>query len=524
LQAAAARAKPSPWLVAFTVTLATFMEVLDTSIANVALPHIAGSLSAGVDESTWVLTSYLVANAIVLPISGWIASVVGRKRFYMACVALFTMSSFLCGLAPSLSFLIACRVFQGLGGGGLQPSEQAILADTFTPEQRGMAFAFYGFAVVVAPAIGPTLGGWITDNYSWHWIFYINVPVGILSLFLTHAIVEDPEYLVHERERHQREGLNVDFVGLALVAIGLGALQIMLDKGEREDWFSSNLIRTTATLAAVGIVAAVVWELRHPHPIVDLSLLRERNFALSNVLMFMLGFVLLGSTVLIPQLTQSLLGYTATLAGLVISPGGVTVMALMPVVGVLVSRYDVRYLIAFGLVVSGTALFYMSTWSLDVDFWRLAIGRSFQASGIAFLFVPINTASYSFVPKGKTNAASGLINVARNVGASVGISLLTTFVLRRAQAHQTYLAGHLTAYDPLYVRSIARTADLLRSHGFSTSDALRASRGALYAELNRQATMLAYADAFRILGICFFAAISLAFILKKSKPGAVAMH
>lgn len=515
----------NPWLVAFTVTLATFMEVLDTSIANVALPHVAGSLSAGVDESTWVLTSYLVANAIVLPISGWIASIVGRKRFYMGCVALFTTSSFLCGLAPNLETLILCRVLQGLGGGGLQPSEQSILADTFPQEKRGMAFAFYGFAVVVAPAVGPTLGGWITDNYTWRWIFYINIPVGIASLLLTQAFVHDPPHLAEEREKRRREGWDVDFVGLALVALGLGALQIMLDKGEREDWFASRLIQTTAVLAAVGLVSAVVWELRHPHPIVDLRLLGERNFATANVLMLMLGFVLLGSTVLIPQLTQQLLGYTATLAGLVISPGGLAVMAMMPVVGFLIGRFDARWLISFGLVLSGTALVVMSTWSLDITWGRLATARIFQASGIAFLFVPISTVSYAFVPRNRSNAASGLVNLARNVGGSVGIPLMTTYLARRTQTHQSYLVAHATPFDPGYGRALAGAARGLRLHGLPAAQAARASVGALSAEIGRQATMLAYADCFRFLAVFFFLAVFLTLFLKKPAPGtAVAVH
>ncbi|HZU98302.1 MAG TPA: DHA2 family efflux MFS transporter permease subunit [Planctomycetota bacterium] len=513
----------SPWLVAITVTLATFMEVLDTSIANVALPHIAGSLSAGIDESTWVLTSYLVANAIVLPISGWIASIVGRKRFYMTCVALFTASSFACGLAPNLPALIVFRILQGLGGGGLQPSEQSILADTFAPEKRGMAFAFYGFAVVAAPVIGPTLGGWITDNYTWRWIFYINVPVGILSIAMTHMIVQDPPHLAIERERRRREGWGVDWVGLSLIALGLGALQIMLDKGNREDWFASDLIRITGGLALAGIVGAIVWEAHHRHPIVDLSLFRERNFAASFVLMFVLGFVLLGSTVLIPQFTQALLGYTATLAGLVISPGGLAVMALMPVVGFLSGRVQARWLILFGLVSTALALVHMSTWSLDVDFRKLALARVFQASGIAFLFVPINTASYAFAPRDKTNAVSGLINLARNVGASVGIALLTTFLARRQQLHQSDIVSHLTPYDPIYRQTLSATGRALAQHGLSPAVAARANVGAIYATVGQQAGMLAFADCFRVMALCFVAAIALTFLLKGAKASGAAM-
>jgi DHA2 family multidrug resistance protein len=502
----------NPWLVAITVTLATFMEVLDTSVANVALPHISGSLSVGVDESTWVLTSYLVANAIVLPISGWIASVVGRKRFYMSCVVLFTTSSFLCGLAPNLGALIFFRVLQGLGGGGLQPSEQAILADTFPPAKRGMAFAFYGFAVVFAPAIGPTLGGWITDYYSWRWIFYINIPVGILSLFMTHTFVHDPPYLVEERRLHSGRTFRIDFVGLSLVAIGLGCLQVMLDRGEREDWFASSFIQGMTATAALAILLAIVWELRHPFPVVDLRLLGERNFGTAMVLMLLLGFVLLASTVLIPQLAQVLLGYTATRAGLVISPGGVVLMACMPVVGLLVSRVDARLLISFGFLSSGLALVYLSRFSLDIDFGHLALARVLQSSGLAFVFIPINTVSYSYVPRNKTNEASGLINLARNIGGSIGISVTQTLIARRAQVHQTYISAHVTPYDPL-ARALLRP-------GRSYQTSLRQ----VYAEVSRQASMLAFADCFRLMAIFFFVAIGLALLLRRPGKGVAAVH
>ncbi len=329
---ASPRWRPShnPWAVAMTVTMATFMEVLDTSIANVALPHIAGSLSAGQDESTWVLTSYLVSNAIILPISAWLSDRFGRKRFYMTCVLLFTISSLLCGLSTTLPMLIFFRVLQGAGGGGLGPSEQAILADTFPPEQRGMGFAMYGMAVVLAPAVGPTLGGWLTDNYSWHWIFFINVPIGLLSLFLSSRMVEDPPWIGDARERAKHSP--VDYMGLGLIAVGLGALQVVLDKGQREDWFSSHFIQIFTTVCVVSLVGFIVWEWREPHPVLNLRLLKNRNFAVSNVLMFTLGWVLYGSTVLIPQFLQTVLGYTAELAGKALSPGGLVVMALMPVV------------------------------------------------------------------------------------------------------------------------------------------------------------------------------------------------
>ena len=347
MDAAADEWRPAinPWIIALAVTLATFMEVLDTSIANVALPHIAGDLSAGTDESTWVLTSYLVSNAIVLPLSGWLSSIVGRKNFYMGCVALFTISSFLCGLAPNLAMLIVFRVLQGAGGGGLQPSEQAILADTFPPAKRGMAFAVYGVAVVMAPAIGPTLGGWITDNYTWRWIFFVNIPVGILSLLLTSRLIQDPPYF----RRRKFSELKVDYTGLGMVALGLGCLQVVLDKGQREDWFESRMIVTLTVISVAALLFVLLWEWYHKDPVIDLHLFKERTFASANLMMFMLGFALLGSTLLLPLMMQTLFGYTAERAGMALSPGGFTIMLLMPIVGFLLGRYDARRLMVFGL-------------------------------------------------------------------------------------------------------------------------------------------------------------------------------
>src|SRR5271167_713056 len=443
---AAWRPAVNPWIIALTVTLATFMEVLDTSIANVALPHIAGSLSAGQDESTWVLTSYLVSNAIILPLSGWLSSIIGRKNFYMSCVALFTVSSFLCGFSPNLGTLIFFRVLQGAAGGGLQPSEQAILADTFPPAKRGMAFAVYGIAVVTAPAIGPTLGGWITDNFTWRWIFFINIPVGILSLLLTSRLIQDPPFL----KRRKLSETTIDYVGLGFVALGLGALQIVLDKGQRDDWFESHFIVVLSVIAAAALIFVVIWEWRNKDPIIDLHLFRDRTFGISNLLMFMLGFALLGSTLLLPLFSQTLLGYTAERAGLALMPGGFTIMLLLPLVGFLLSRYSPRWLLFFGLVVLSGSLFHMTGFDLDMDFKTVAVARMFQAAGLAFLFVPINTSAYAFLPRDKNNAASGLMNLARNIGGSVGISVVTTLLARRTQFHQVRLMENLTAANPAF--------------------------------------------------------------------------
>src|SRR5882757_3908522 len=391
--AALPRPAINPWIIAMAVTLATFMEVLDTSIANVSLPHIAGSLSAGTDESTWVLTSYLVSNAIVLPLSGWISSIIGRKRFYMSCVAIFTVSSFLCGLAPNLGMLIFFRILQGIGGGGLQPSEQAILADTFPPAKRGMAFAVYGLAVVLAPAIGPTLGGWITDNFTWRWIFLLNIPVGILSLMLTSRLIQDPPHMKRKKLSETR----IDYIGLGFVALGLGTLQVVLDKGQREDWFESHFILILSLICAASLIFVVIWEWKHKDPIIDLHLFRDRTFGISNLLMFMLGFALLGSTLLLPLFMQTLLGYSAEQSGLALMPGGFTIMLLLPLVGFLLSRYSPRWLLVFGLVVLSGSLFHMAGFDLAIDFRTAAIARMFQAAGMAFLFVPINTAAYAFL-------------------------------------------------------------------------------------------------------------------------------
>ncbi len=511
----------NPWIIAIAVTLATFMEVLDTSIANVALPHIAGGLSAGQDESTWVLTSYLVSNAIVLPLSGWLSSIVGRKHFYMGCVALFTVSSFLCGFAPNLPALIIFRILQGIGGGGLQPSEQAILADTFPPAKRGMAFAVYGIAVVMAPAIGPTLGGWITDNYTWRWIFFINIPVGILSLLLTSRLIQDPPYL----RRRKLSETRIDYIGLGFIALGLGSLQIVLDKGQRDDWFDSRFILGLAIISAASIVFVIWWEWQHNDPIVDLHLFRERTFAVSNLLMFMLGFALLGSTLLLPLFLQTLLGYTAQLSGMALSPGGFAIMVLMPIVGWLLSRYDARYLLVFGLSMLSFSLFHMTSFNLEIDFKTAVLARVYQAVGLAFLFVPINTSAYAYLPREKNNAASGLMNLARNIGGSVGISFVTTMLDRRTQKHLSDLTSHLTAANAQFQAMLRGTAQQLIAHGTSPADATKQAYFVVQGMLQRQATMLAYLDNFHLLAYVILAMIPTVFLMKRTKSsGGMAVH
>ncbi|MBI2383293.1 MAG: DHA2 family efflux MFS transporter permease subunit [Gammaproteobacteria bacterium] len=503
----------NPFLVAVVVGLAAFMEVLDISIANVSLRNIAGSLSAGEEESTWVLTSYLVANAIVLPMSGWFSMLLGRRRFYILSIILFTISSLLCGLAPSLPWLIAFRVLQGLGGGALQPVSQAILADAFPPERRPMAFAIYGMSVVAAPAIGPTLGGWITDNLSWHWVFLINVPVGIVLVALSRLLIRDPDGLVAARRRTLGSGFRVDYPGFALIALCLGALQIVLDKGQQEDWFESGLILWLSVMSATALVAALFWEWRHSHPVVNLRLMRDRNFATGMAMMFMLGFVLLGSTVLLPLMTQSLLGYSPTQAGMVISPGGVCIMVLMPIVGALVSRTDPRRLIAFGLAVVSASMFYMTAFDLSVDYHSLMVARVFQTFGMAFLFIPINAVAYMNSPPEESGNASALINLSRNIGGSVGISLLTTLLARGAQEHQAHMVDRFSPLDPNFGAAQQALAQQLGDPA--------AAQGLLYGLLQKQASLLSFMDDFRLLGVAGLAMIPLVLLFRKGRPGAV---
>ena len=511
----------NPWIIALTVTLATFMEVLDTSVANVSLPHIAGSLSAGQDESTWVLTSYLVSNAIILPMSGWFSRLIGRKRFYVSCVAIFTISSVLCGLAPTLGSLIFFRVLQGIGGGGLQPSEQAILADTFSPAKRGMAFAVYGMAVVLAPAIGPTLGGWITDTLTWRWIFFINIPVGIVSLILTNALITDPPYLKEEK----RTGFKIDYIGLGLLALGLGTLQVVLDKGERDDWFGSHFILSMTVVCVVSLVAVIIWEWYHKDPIIDLHLFRDRSFAIGNILMFMVGFALLSTTVLLPLFMQTLMGYTAEQAGLALMPGGFAIILAMPLVGYLLGHRDARWLLFFGLSMLALALFHMSGFDTQMGFGDIALARMFQAVGFAFLFVPINTAAYAFLPRNKNNAASGLVNLARNVGGSVGISVVTTMLARRTQVHAAYLHSFMNGGSGKLRNTTENLTRMFLSRGSSPQTAAHQATAMIANTVDQQATMLAYLDNFRLLATAVVLMIPLVFLMKKVKPGgSIAVH
>jgi MFS transporter, DHA2 family, multidrug resistance protein len=506
--------KVNPWIIAVAVSLAAFMEVLDTSIANVALPHIAGNLGATNDESTWVLTSYLVSNAIVLPTSGWLVGFLGRKRFFLICIVFFTVSSFLCGIAPSLGLLLLFRVLQGAFGGGLQPMAQAILGDSFPPEKRGLAFALYGITVICAPAIGPTLGGWITDNYSWRWIFYINVPVGALALALVYQLVEDPPYLARMKKRLS----GFDYIGFSLLTVGVGALQIVLDKGQEDDWFGSHFITTLVVIAAAGLVSLVIWEWFQKEPIVDVRLFKNFNVATTNLMFLVLGMALFSSTVLMPQLLQTLMGYTAQRAGMVLSAAALVVLVLLPMVGKLTTLFQARYIMAFGWITLSAGM-YISCKQVDLlmSFQAATLLRVWQYAPIAFLFVPLTLAGYVGLPAEKTNAAAGLMNFMRNIGQSVGTSAVTTLIARRSQYHQFVLAEYTASGR--FQASIAGLAMRLTRAGLSMHAAQQQALGRLYAMVQAQAAVLSYVDAYWLLAVASAIMFLGSFFLKRNEPG-----
>ncbi|HWE06936.1 MAG TPA: DHA2 family efflux MFS transporter permease subunit [Rhizomicrobium sp.] len=499
------------------ISIATFMVVLDTSIANVALAHIAGSLSASYDEATWVVTSFLVANAVIIPISGWLADVIGRKRFYMISVALFTVSSFFCGLAPSLGLLVIARVLQGIGGGGLTPVEQSMLVDTFPPEKRGLAFAAYGVVVIVGPILGPSIGGWITDNASWHWVFLINVPVGILSLFLTSIFVDEPKALREQRHDLLKDGLKVDFIGFALEALFLGCLEVTLDRGQREDWFSSGLITAFAIIAALSLAIFIPWELTRKDPIVRLSMFGCRNFGIASLLMLVMGMVIFSSTQFIPQLLQEVLGYTATDAGFALTAGGVATFLVMPLGGVLSSRVDPRFLIGGAFLLQSFALWHMSHLNALMSFNDAAFARMLQSIGLPFLFIPISSIAYVGLKPEENNQASALLNMARNLGGTIGISAVQTMLARRSQIHQAQYVETLNPLNPNYQYGTQQIIDALVARGQSQWEATRQASAELYRELVQQAAILSYIDTFHVLMIVVLCAVPLAFLLKK--PG-----
>ncbi len=504
--------KSNPWLIAVVVTLAAFMEVLDTTIVNVSLPHIAGSLSSSYDDATWALTSYLVANGIVLTISGWLSNTFGRKRYFVTCIFMFTVFSFLCGISTNLGELVVFRLLQGFFGGGLQPSQQSIILDTFPPSQRGKAFGLTAIATIVAPVIGPTLGGWLTDSYSWRWVFFINLPVGLATVAAVLAVLEDPPWAGKKKRK-------IDVIGLSLITIGLGCMQVMLDRGEDDDWFGSPFIRILALLAVLGILGAIGWLLVAKTPVVNIYVFGDRNFAIGAAMIGAVGLLLYSSAVLIPQLAQQVLGYTATLAGLVLTPGGLVIIVLIPFVGMLMSRVAVRYVIAFGFTLMGCAMIYSSHLVPYVDFITLVKMRAFQTAALAFLFVPISTVAYATLPRSMNNDAAALFSMSRNVLGSVGISLATALVTQRTQIEMAHMSRNMTPLNQGFVMARQQYEAGLLSMGRLASSLEGTATGRIYQTYRTQSSVLAYADIFTYCAIGAFCVVPLAFLLSKTKKG-----
>jgi DHA2 family multidrug resistance protein len=498
-------------LITFAVLSSAVMEVLDTSVVNVSLPHIAGNLSSTTEEATWVLTSYLVSNAIILPMSGWLANYFGRRRLLLTVVSGFTLSSLLCGIATSLPMLIFFRVLQGVTGGGLQPLSQAVLLEEYPPAERGKAMALFGMGIVAAPILGPTLGGWITDTFSWRWVFYINLPVGITSLILISLYVHDPAYL-------QRGKLRADFWGFGMLAVGMGALQIMFDKGQQEDWFNSHLIVMLAVVSVVLLTGFILRELTVDQPIVQLNLLKYRSFSMGIVLVTVLGFVLFGSVVLLPLFMQTLLGWTATTAGLWTSPRAVGTAVFMPLVGYLLGKaWDGRWMLAFGFLLGGISLLGLSQMSLQSGTWDILVWLILQGAGMSFIFVPLTTMTMDPIPKQVTGYATSLYAVTRNIGSSIGISFVTAMLARRSQLHQSVLAAHVTPYDPSVQQFLNGTQGMLMRGGADPVTANRRSLAILYGTVQQQAATLSFLDLFRIMGLLFLISVPFVILFRKQK-------
>ena len=509
----------NPWIIAVAVMLATFMEVLDTTVVNVSLPHIAGSMSASIDEATWALTSYLVANAIILPMTGWLARTVGRKRLLTGAVMGFTSASFLCGLAPNLPALIVFRILQGASGGCLQPLSQAVMLEAFPPRDRGKAMAFWGFGIVVAPMLGPVLGGWLTDTYSWRWVFYINIPVGLASVVMTRKFIFDPPYL-------RRESTGIDYWGIGFLTIGIASLQIVLDKGQEEDWWGSRFI-VTLSIVSVITLAAFVWrELATNDPVVHLRVFKIRTYATGVFLMTILGFVLYGSLVLLPIFLQTLLGYPALKAGIAMFPRGLGSFLAMPLVGVIIARVDPRKLLGIGLIGASFTLFQLSQLNLNAGYWDIFWPQLIQGAAVALVFVPLTTATMDPIPKEEMGNATSLFNVLRNVGGSVGIAVSDTFLFRREQIHTARLVGHVNAYNPRAVSMIEGMRSTMTAHGSDTVTALQQAYRAMFGMVERQAAMLSFVDTFRMMGLVFLLLLPLLILMKRPshKGGAAGMH
>jgi len=498
----------NPWIVAVAVMFATFMEVLDTTVVNVSLPHIAGSLSASIDEATWALTSYLVANAIILPMTGWLASRFGRKRLLLLSVSGFTLSSFLCGLAPSLGMLIVFRCLQGATGGAMQPLSQAVLLEAFPPKDRGKAMGFWGLGIVVAPIFGPVLGGWLTDNYSWRWVFYINIPVGLTSLVMTRLYIFDPPYLRTESRR-------IDYWGIGMLAVGIGALQIVLDKGQEEDWFSSSFITTLAVVSAVTLAALIVHELVTEEPIVDLRVFRARSYAVGVFLMTIVGFVLYGSMVLLPIMLQTLLFYPPLQAGIAMAPRGIGSFFMMPLTGLMTGRFDPRRLLAVGLAIGGVTLLWLSRLNLQAGYWDIFWPQLLQGVGMSLLFVPLTTTAMDPIPRERMGNATSLFNLMRNIGGSIGIATTGTMLARQQQANTHLLGSHVTPYDPVSQTMFAAARAQMMAAGADPTTATSRTYGALFGMVWRQASMVSFVTIFQLLGLLFLVLIPLVLVMRR---------
>lgn len=504
----------NPWSIVAVISIATFMTTLDSSIVNVALNHIAGSLAVSYDEASWITTSFLIATAIIIPISGWLANVLGRKRYYMISVAVFTVASFMCGIAPNIDLLILARIIQGAAGGGLAAVEQSMLADTFPPRQRGLAFAAYGIVVIAGPIFGPVLGGWITDNASWQWCFLLNVPVGALSLFLVHTFVDEPPALLRDRAKLLERGLHVDVAGFVLVALFFGCLEVTLDRGQQADWFASRTITATAVIAIVSLILFIPWELTREQPIVPIRMYARKNFGLANVYLLLTGVIVFGTTLFIPQLLQQVLGYSATDAGLALTAGGLATIFVMPIVGVLSGRVDSRYLIGGAFIVQGLALLNMSHLNTAMSFTDAAMARMYQSVGLPFLFVPLTNLAYVGLKPNESNQASALMNVARNLGGTIGIAMVETLLAQRQQFHQARLVETLNPLNPNYTGGLGQMVRQLSGYGHPASAAPQEALAQVYRALERQSAMLSYIDVFHVLMIMVFAAVPLLLFMR----------
>jgi DHA2 family multidrug resistance protein len=501
----------NPWIVAVSVMFATFMEVLDTTVVNVSLPHIAGSLSATIDEATWALTSYLVANAIILPMTGWLASTFGRKRLLMLSVVGFTMSSFLCGLAPTLPSLILFRVIQGATGGALQPLSQAVLLEAFPPHERGKAMGFWGLGIVVAPILGPVVGGWLTENYSWRWVFYINIPVGVASIVMTKLFIFDPPYL-------RRESQRIDYWGIGMLAVGIGALQIVLDKGQEDDWFSSDMIVTLSIVAAVTLVALIIHELTTEHPVVDLRVFKARSYAVGVFLMTVVGFVLYGSLVLLPIMLQTLFGYPPLQAGIAMAPRGIGSFFMMPLTGLMIGRFDPRKLLTLGLIVGGGTLLWLSRLNLQAGYWDIFWPQIIQGMGLSLLFVPLTTVSMDPIPRERMGNATSLFNLMRNIGGSIGIATTGTMIARHQQSVTATLGSHVSLYDQASRSMLSQMQAAFMAAGADSLTATTRAYAVVFGMVQRQAAMVSFVGLFWVLGVTFLALLPLVLLMKR--PGA----